>query len=179
LIVPLSADGGDRDNAGFFKDVLCPIDFSEVSTAALAHAVGAVDQATGRLTLVHVLPSFDTASRYAYHLARPDYGRLLKRDAWQRLQECVPSELRAAARVRARVVSGAPAAQIAKVSREIGADLIVMGVTARGAIGRRLFGSTAFRVLRSAGRPILAIPERLHQAAMVNAASDGVTTIAA
>ncbi len=118
-------------------------------------------------------------SRYAYHISDPECGPLLKRDAWLRLHECVPSELRSAANLRARVVSGAPAEQIARLSREIDADLIVMGVTARGAIGRRLFGSTAVRVMRSASRPVLAIPERLHEAAMVNAESDAVTTTAA
>jgi nucleotide-binding universal stress UspA family protein len=118
-------------------------------------------------------------SRYAYHVSGPDYGQLLKRKAWHRLQECVPSELKGATSLRARVVSGAPAEQIARVSREIDADLIVMGVTGRGAIGRRLLGSTAVRVIRSAGRPVLAIPERLHKAARVNAESEALATIAA
>jgi nucleotide-binding universal stress UspA family protein len=179
LVVPLSADGSHHHTTRFFRNVLCPIDFSEVSTAALEQALGVVDQTTGRLTLVHVLPSLNPMSRHAHHVGGPDYGPLLKRDAWQRLQECVPSELRGATNLRARVVSGPPAEQIARVSREIGADLIVMGVTARGAIGRRLLGSTAARVMRLAGRPMLAIPERLHKTAMVNSKSDVATTVAA
>jgi nucleotide-binding universal stress UspA family protein len=179
LIVPLSSDGDDRHDLGFFRSVLCPIDFSEVSTAALEQALRVVDQSKGRLTLIHVLPNLDPMSRYAYQISSPNYGPLLKRDAWQRLQECVPSELRAATNLRGRVVSGTPAEQIARVSREIDADLIVMGVTERGAIGRRLFGSTAVRVIRSAGRPVLTIPERRHKAAMVNADSDAVATTAA
>jgi nucleotide-binding universal stress UspA family protein len=76
-------------------------------------------------------------------------------------------------------VSGAPAEQIANLSREIDADLIVMGVTARGAIGRRFFGSTAIRVMRSASRPVLAVPERSQKAALVDAESNAVTSIAA
>jgi nucleotide-binding universal stress UspA family protein len=179
LVVPPSADGGDRHNAGLFRNVLCPIDFSEASTAALEQALRVVDQTQGQLTLVHVLPNLDSMSRYAHHVIGPDYGPLLKRVAWQRLQESVPSELRAATSLRGRVVSGAPTEQIARVSREIDADLIVMGITARGAIGRRLLGSTALRVIRSAGRPVLAIPERLHKAAIVNAKSDAVAGIAA
>jgi nucleotide-binding universal stress UspA family protein len=179
LVVPLSADGTDRQVAGSFGNVLCPIDFSEVSTTALRQALRVVGESKGRLTLVHVLPNLDPMSRYAYHVSDPDYGQLLKRNAWHRLQECVPSEFRGATSLRARVVSGAPAEQIARVSREIDADLIVVGVTARGAIGRRLLASTAVRVMRSAGRPVLAIPERLHKAARVNAESEALTTIAA
>jgi nucleotide-binding universal stress UspA family protein len=158
--------------------VLCPIDFSAVSTAVLEQALRVVDP-TGRLTVVHVVPNLDPMSRHAYHLSGPDYGPLLKRDAWQRLQELFLSELRAATNLRARVVSGTPAEQIARVSREIDADLIVMGVTARGAIGRRLLGSTAVRVMRSAGRPLLAVPERPHEVATINGKSDAATTVAA
>jgi nucleotide-binding universal stress UspA family protein len=69
--------------------------------------------------------------------------------------------------------------QIVNVSREIDAHLIVMGVTARGAIGRRLLGSTAVRVMRSAGRPVLAVPERLRKTAVTNVKSNAVTTSAA
>jgi nucleotide-binding universal stress UspA family protein len=42
---------------------------------------------------------------------------------------------------------------------ELDADLILVGVTSRGAIGRRIFGSTAARIIRIAGRPVLALPE--------------------
>lgn len=178
VVVPVPADGTDRRVEGSFGNVLCPIDFSEVSTAALEQALRVVDKTTGRVTLVHVLPNLEPTTRYAYHVAAPDYGPLLKRNAWQRLQECVPSELRTKTDLRARVVSGAPAEQIARVSREIDADLIVMDVTARGAIGRRLLGSTADRVMRSARRPILAIPERIHKIASVKAESHAVRSIA-
>jgi nucleotide-binding universal stress UspA family protein len=160
LVVPVPPDSTDQHIDPSFGNVLCPIDFSEVSTAGLEQALRVVDETKGRLTLVHVLPTLDPMSRYAYHVTVPDYGPLLKQEAWQRLQECVPSKLRAVTNLRARVVSGAPAEQIANLSREIDADLIVMGVTARGAIGRRLFGSTAVRVMRSASRPVLAVPER-------------------
>jgi nucleotide-binding universal stress UspA family protein len=179
LVVPMPAVGTDRPINGFFRNVLCPIDFSEVSTAALEQALRVVDQTNGRLTLVHVLPNLDAMSPDAYHVTGLEYGPILKRDAWQRLQECVPSELRAATDLRARVVSGAPAAQIARVSREIDGDSIVVGVTARGAIRRRLFGSTAVRLMRSAGRPVLAIPERSRKAAKVNAEWEAATTTAA
>jgi nucleotide-binding universal stress UspA family protein len=179
LVVPLAADGVDRDNPGTFENVLCPIDFSEVSTAALDQALRVVHETKGRLTLMHILPNLDPMARYAYHLGGVDYGPLLEREAWQRLQECVPSDLRAGIDLRARVVAGPSAEQIANVSREIDAHLIVMGVTARGAIGRRLLGSTAVRVMRSAGRPVLAVPERLRETTVTNVKSNAVTTSAA
>lgn len=95
-----------------------------------------------------------------YHFGVPEYTRGLHRDAWQRLQDAVPVEARTTAEVRARVVSGTPAAEIARIASEVDADLVVVGVTSRGAIGRKLLGSTATRVIRSAGRPVLAVPEQ-------------------
>jgi nucleotide-binding universal stress UspA family protein len=179
LTVPALAHDGDHDTTSSFANVLCPMDFSNASTAALEHALRIVGETRGRLTLVHVLPSLHLIDGHAYHLTGPDYVPLLTRNAWQLLQECVPPQLSAATDVRARVLFGPAAAQIVRVSREIDADLIVMGVTARGAIGRRLLGSTAARVMRSAGRPLLAVPEGMHEAAMVHGESDAVQSIAA
>jgi nucleotide-binding universal stress UspA family protein len=81
--------------------------------------------------------------------------------------------------VRARVVSGTPADEIVRVAEETNADLIVMGVTPRGALGRRIFGSTAARVIRTANRPVLAIPDHTERQAAVPASSASTVTAAA
>ena len=77
LVVPVSADRLARQVSDSFARVLCPIDFSEVSTAALDQALGIVGETNGRLTLVHVLSNLDPMSRYAYHVSGADYGQLL------------------------------------------------------------------------------------------------------
>jgi nucleotide-binding universal stress UspA family protein len=179
LVVPaeLSAVRGERPGA--FRNVVCPVDFSAPSNAALAQALGVAEDSKGRLTLVHALPDPDPTSRHAYHFSDPRYGQLMKREAWQRLQDSVPPELRAATEVYARVVSGTPADEIAKLAREIDADLIVMGVTSRGAFGRRLFGSTAARVMRSASCPVLAVPEPVREEAALEIAPTSVAATAA
>ena len=63
-------------------------------------------------------------------------------------------------------MSGDPSTEIARVATELDADLILVGVTPRGAIGQRIFGSTAARVIRTAGRPVLALPEVVDQGAI-------------
>ena len=68
-------------------------------------------------------------------------------------------------KVHARVVTGEPSAEISRVAAEVDADLILVGVTARGPIGRLIMGSTAARVIRAAGRPVLAIPQPVGKAA--------------
>ena len=71
----LAADGIDRHNPGAFGNVLCPIDFSEASTAALEQALRVVHETKGRLTLMHVPPNLDPMSRYAYHVGGADDPR--------------------------------------------------------------------------------------------------------
>jgi nucleotide-binding universal stress UspA family protein len=157
LIVPISE--GPRAGLTSFRNAVCPVDFTRASDAALGHALRLV-KGGGQLTLLHVSRASDavSASRSAYHFSVPEYARRLQQDAWQRLQDAVPVEAKTTADVRARVVSGTPATEIVRIASEIEAD--------RGAIGRELIGSTAARVIRTAGRPVLAVPEgtlgRLH-----------------
>ena len=160
LIVPMAEDR--RESLASFEHILCAVDFTRASEAALGHALE-LSMGGSRLTLLHVSRALDpmSASRYAYHFSVPEYARRLQQDAWERLQDVVPLKARTTADIRARVVSGRPANEIVRVASEVDADLIVMGVTARGVLGRKLIGSTASRVIRTAGRPVLAVPERI------------------
>lgn len=177
LIVPMSE--GWREGLASFRNIMCPVDFTKASDAALGHALHLVEGG-GRLTLVHVSSAHAvSASRYAYHFGGSEYARRLQQDAWHRLQDAVPVEARTTADVRARVVSGTPATEIVRIASEIEADLIMMDVTSRGAIGRKLVGSTAARVLRTAGRPVLAVPEGFLGRVNLDTTPDSVTRIAA
>ncbi|MQA31794.1 MAG: universal stress protein, partial [Luteitalea sp.] len=42
-----------------FTQVLCPVDFSESSTRALAHAATLARWYEAQLTVLHVVPTFD------------------------------------------------------------------------------------------------------------------------
>jgi nucleotide-binding universal stress UspA family protein len=178
LIVPMSEER--REDLTSFRNILCPVDFAKASNAALGHALQLV-KSGGRLTLLHVSRASDavSAARYAYHLSVPEYARRLQQDAWQRLQDAVPVEARTRADVRARVVSGTPATEIVRIASEIEAELIVIGVTSRGAIGRTLIGSTAARVIRTAGRPVLAVPGGILERFDLDTTPDSVTRLAA
>jgi len=141
--------------------ILCAVDFSPASNAALAQAVSLAEENNGRMTLVHVAKgtSREDRSRYRYRLRVPESQTLIAQDAWRRLQDAIPAGLRRPGRVHARVVTGEPSAEIVRMATDVGADLIVVGVSSRGLIGRYVFGATATRVMRSAGRLVLAVPE--------------------
>jgi nucleotide-binding universal stress UspA family protein len=161
LIVPAVSKDGGRVAVAPFGRVVCATDFERASTAALDKALPIAQRAGGHLTLVHVVNGVSPKRRlrYAWHFNVPEYDRLLAADAWRRLQESIPVEARKSGSVHARVVTGIPSDEIVRIADEARADLIVMGMTKRGAIGRRLIGSTAARVIRRAGCAVLAVPE--------------------
>ena len=158
LVVP-SASGKTGGSTTPFTNILVAVDLGDSSTAAVERAL-AMAGGNSRVTLMHVIPGVPLgAPRYMYHMMEPEYQRQVARDAWRRIAEIIPADATASQRVHARVVTGDPAETISRVAAEAGADLILMGVRARSAIGRLVFGSTAARVIRKAGRPVLAVPQ--------------------
>ena len=170
LVVPAAA-GGITDSTTSFKNILVAVDFGEGSSAAVERALSMAN-GESRVTVVHVVRGvpFERSFRYSYHLMEPEYQRSLARVAWRRISTLVPADAAASRRVHARVVTGEPTAEISRVAAEVDADLILMGVTARGAIGRLIMGSTAARVIRTSGRPVLAIPQLVGKATRVQLA---------
>jgi nucleotide-binding universal stress UspA family protein len=165
LIVPARRAGRA---ALTFDNVVVAVDFRAASKAALKQA-HVLTKGTGRrLTLVHVTPGPTSMGELSYtagvppHLYRfgaAEFQRLRTGNAWRRLNTDVRLHVSPDTQVRARVVTGGAAIGIARVATEIDADLIVLGVTRRSEISRRIFGSTAARVMRATERPILVVPE--------------------
>jgi nucleotide-binding universal stress UspA family protein len=141
-----------------FANIVVAVDFSAASRAAIGRALAIAGEHT-RVTVVHVVRGLAHAgaSRYRYRLMEPEYQRQLARDARRRIAELIPEAAKASGNVHVRIVTGDPSAEISRVAAESGADLILVGVTARGAIGRRIFPSTAARVIREADIPVLAV----------------------
>jgi nucleotide-binding universal stress UspA family protein len=164
LVVP-SASRKAADPMTPFKNILVAVDFSEGSSEAVERALSMAN-GDSRVTVVHVVPGMPPgyASRRLSHRMDSEYQRHLVQDARRRMPEIIPANAKASSRLHARVVTGDPSVEISRVASEIDADLILTGVTARGAIGRLIMGSTAARVIRSAGRPVLAIPQPVSKA---------------
>jgi nucleotide-binding universal stress UspA family protein len=160
LIVPSSHGRRTAESLLSFDSILVAVDFSAGSLSAVERALSLAN-ANSRVTLVHVVPSVPVASvsRYSYDLSEPEYQGLLARDARRRLQDIISTEASKGRTIHARVVAGDPSREIMRVATDVDADLILVGVTSRGAIKRLMLGSTAARVIRTAARPVLAIPE--------------------
>lgn len=137
--------------------VLCPVDFSESSRGALRYAAAIASHLGARLTVLAVNDPLLVES--ALLVASP--GHLVDetvREVDTFCRETLGGKVHAVGAVRLEAAAGKPAAEILRISRERGCDLIVMG--SHGATGFRklFFGSTTERVLRETTVPVLVTP---------------------
>jgi nucleotide-binding universal stress UspA family protein len=149
----------ERVESVIYKTILCPIEFSDPSTRALEYALTLAEETGARLILLHVIELLVDAPqlRELSHFTVPEYQRYLEEDARARLRSAVPDEARVWCTPEERVLSGKAYRVILDLAEQEKAEVIVMGVHAKGALKRRLFGSTTHHVIREARCPVLTL----------------------
>lgn len=143
-----------------FKRLLCPVDFSPASNAALRLALSFAQEGDAELTILHVIdwPVEDESLRGSSAVS--DYVHERERAATEALETLVPDSAREWCHPTPRLGHGKPYREILGVATEGGADLIVMGVHGRNALELMLFGSTTNQVVRRATCPVLTLRAR-------------------
>lgn len=143
------------------REILCPVDFSESSRHALAHAVVLAKWYESRLTVLHVMMPPLFAAPPVLMVGFPGASEAAETDpavcertlhAW--LEPAKAAGLATVAlvdrgRVHARILDAA-------ASRR--ADLVVMGSHGLGGFEQFVIGSITARVLRKASCPVLTVP---------------------
>lgn len=132
-------------------EILVGLDFSEPSGKALLQARKMAGVFGARLNLVHVVPILLGGQFLPATVLLDSARRQLDREA------AVLEE--AGVRARVWVRSGDAFTQIVKCAGEIGADLIVVATHGRSGWKHVLLGSTAERVVRHAGCPVMVVRE--------------------
>jgi nucleotide-binding universal stress UspA family protein len=159
LTVPPAAQATSRLP---FRHVLCAIDFSDSSLAALPLAVSLATESDAALTLLHVLewpwqeppPPVIEALPFEQGSALAEFRRYSEEGARKRLESLIPDSL-SASQVTTRLRNGKPYSQILEIAAEEQTDLIVIGVHGRNPVDLALFGSTTNQVVRRATCPVL------------------------
>jgi nucleotide-binding universal stress UspA family protein len=148
-----------RVESVIYKTILCPIEFSDASTRALEYALTLAEETGARLILLHVVELLVDAAqlRELSNFSVPEYQRYLEEDARTRLRSAVPEDARTWCTPEERVLSGKAYSVILDVAEREKAEVIVMGVHGKGALSRRLFGSTTHHVIREARCPVLTL----------------------
>lgn len=158
LTIPPAADPPAARQV-LYKTILCAVDFSDASNRAVEYAISLAKENRARLILLHVVEGFvdEAVLDVNVHWNVPEYRRYLEQDALSRLKAVVPEEARTTVQAEERLASGKPYQGILRITDEIGADLIVMGVQGSAALGAWAFGSTTHHMVREARCPVLTV----------------------
>lgn len=153
-------NGSSRDHATK-PAIVCGIDGSPHSQAALDYATELADQLDARLVLAYVVepaPTPYTAIGPVAGAAPSQLSTVVERHAegGRLLGELV--ELTGAARAEQRVVTGIPAESLADLADDEEARLIVVGSRGRGPLRSALLGSVSTSLIGLARCPVLVVP---------------------
>lgn len=137
-------------------EMVCAVDFSESSRTTLEHAADLARRFGARLTLVHVwrgvgaLPAVERPAPPPKPAGDLESELERKLDSWR-----VEAERLAGREVHAALLSGGPAAEVARFAAEGKADLVVVGARRRKGLERAVLGSVAEGIVRHAPCAVL------------------------
>jgi nucleotide-binding universal stress UspA family protein len=144
--------------------IVCAVDFSPDSEAALQWAAKQAQLTDAKLVLLHVV--HDPASSPGfYRQIEGDWLRPMAEVAEAMLAEFLEKEEQKCRQVadlmplETRLVSGLPAGRIVEVARELDAVLIVVGSRGRTGLPHILLGSVAERVAQTAPMPVVVVKQ--------------------
>jgi len=141
-----------------FRKILCPVDFSEGSNAALAVAVRIANESAANLVIAHAwqLPIGSALPEVA--LPQDLYNDVLGA-ANEGLEHAVATARKLGAQsVSSELLGGPPWAEVVQLLEHDAAfDLVIMGTHGRTGVSRILLGSVAEKIVRHAPCSVLAV----------------------
>ena len=157
---PSSVRHTQINSLGFkIEKILVPLDFSSASMEALDYAVWLAKQFHAAIHLLHVYPPDEASS-----VASAGHRLFESAEAIERLNEELTGIHRKHAPTfrpdNCHIRRGRPYEEIARLAREIDADLIVLSTRGHSGLKHLLLGSTAERVVRYAPCPVLIARKR-------------------
>jgi len=152
-----------------FTHVLYPTDLSAASRPALRYVVAMAHWYGARLTVLHVVPTFDPirVPSDRVGVGTTLYQPPTREDVEADVRATLSSDDVGGLDVAVTCAAGDPVRVIVEQART--ADLIVMGTHGRSGVDRLLSGSVTERVFRLAPCPVLAVPPQMPSDAGANA----------
>jgi nucleotide-binding universal stress UspA family protein len=143
-----------------FKNILCPIDFSETSIRALAHAAAIGGWYESHLEVLHVVPAFDSgllpAMSDRFDAATP--YPITRDEIVAEIGRAVDAAHASGLHVTALAQEGRTHEIIICRTQTQPTDLLVMGTHGRSGFNRLLLGSVTEKVVRTAPCPVMTVP---------------------
>ena len=153
------------------KKILVPVDFSDCSNKALQYAIPFARQFNAELILLHVVQ----LSLSVPEMPAIDIGLIQRqiRDSGEKelknLQRKIAAEIPSQTALRV----GNPYVEIINAVKELDVDLVILATHGRTGLAHVFLGSTAERVVRHAGCPVLVVRERERDFVAGNSAETG------
>jgi nucleotide-binding universal stress UspA family protein/CheY-like chemotaxis protein len=146
--------------------ILCPVDFSPCSEAALRYATSLADAVGADVEVLHVfweVPPYLPVDPTAFGMPADGTRTMTTylRDQSQERLDALVAQLdeRWHHRIAKRSMAGEPGPRIVEACEAEGYDLVVMGTHGHGALRRVLLGSVADKVVRASPVPVLIVPQ--------------------
>lgn len=139
------------------RRILCPIDFSDTSRHALAHAVAIAKWYESPITALHVSRP-EPPMVFAARPSNATATATVRQWAEEQLRTWLEPADRAGVKTELLFDEGDPARQILERAALLPADLIVMGTHGLGGVERLMLGSVAEKVLRKSTCPVVTVP---------------------
>jgi nucleotide-binding universal stress UspA family protein len=159
MVVPRRVDDAAPSRAVHASRILCPVDFSGSSLAALTFALSLAEEADAVLTALHVveIPSglYESSMSAGFNVA--EWRASAHASSLERLQGLIPDSVRSFCTVDTLVSEGKASRVILGLAEERHCDLIVMGAQGRGGLDLVMFGSNTHDVIRAASCPVLTV----------------------
>jgi nucleotide-binding universal stress UspA family protein len=140
-----------------YARLLCPVDFSDSSLAALRFAYSLAQEANANLTILHVFDWPVDDELLVERFDASEFRRHVEEGARKRLEALVTEEVRQWCTPSTKMAYGKPYREILAEAEREGADLIVIGVRGRNPLDVTVFGSTTNQVVRRASCPVLTL----------------------
>jgi nucleotide-binding universal stress UspA family protein len=157
MTIPPSA-AAPLDAPVAFRNVLCAIDYSRSSLAALRYALELARQSNGSVTVLHTLEYMDPAEPCEHVDAGVRAARRhIIEHARDRLHQTVAGEPRTWCAIQEVLALNAHRAHEILSRAAASADLIVMGAQGSAGVELMLYGSNTHQVVRRATCPVLTV----------------------
>ncbi len=141
------------------RSILVPIDFSKPSEKALEYAAALAEQFGAKLTVLNVVEPFPTPD-FAYHPLVMENDKLMAETKRRLEREAKKLGLEPDVFEKFLVRQGVPYREITDAARMLKVDLIVISTHGYSGLAHMFMGSTAERVVRHAGCPVLVLRGR-------------------
>ena len=144
------------------RKILVAYDFSDPANRALSFAAELAKATGAKLTVAYVHPDIyegDEEPSLTLPSALPGQGERYLRFLDEELKRAAKSVIGdAAAEPETQALRGNPVEQMKRLAQEIGADVICVGATGKGAVQRVLLGSVSQHLLRTSPVAVLIVP---------------------